>query len=596
VVFFRIFVCLCSLLFLASNSHAQRRGVLIKNSPIELFKTLQQSHDTQWFSSIDESEKYLHDLSWKLYNLGYLSARFNVIQQSELLTEYELIAGKKFVLAEVVLDDALKDWKQDLNIKKNEAMGPDKLAIKCQKVLKELETNGYPFAQIKCETLLATDSSVGLNLSLNLGTFYTYDSMRIEGNSKLSKNYLEQYLNVKKGQPYNEQNVKQIDLLLDRLLLVKRTKSSEVYFVYNKIVLKIYIDERSTDRFDGIIGFAPNSNAAANNSLLFTGEINLDLKNIANRGISFYTGWKSYLARSQQLDIKGHVPFVFNTPLFIGASGQIAKFDSLFLDTRFDLQVGIIKGGNRQWSIKYGQSASSLLSVDTTFIRSSAKLPANNPYQITRYGAGLQWNLLDRVSNPTKGYLLHAEAFIGIRTLLRDNKINQVQFFSGNFPEGISIYDTINKKQTRGEIFLDQQFYFPIKGNTTLVFRYLGSYLISKNIYFNELYKFGGFSSLRGFDERSIFASSFSMINTEFRYIINNESYAGIFVNGAYTENHFKDSPTKFSDFPFGFGASVQLNTGRSLLQMSYALGNSANQPLAFKTAKVHFGLINYIR
>ena len=126
--------------------------------------------------------------------------------------------------------------------------------------------------------------------------------------------------------------------------------------------------------------------------------------------------------------------------------------------------------------------------------------------------------------------------------------------------------------------------------------RFLGSYLISKNIFFNELYKFGGFSSLRGFDERSIFASSFSMINTEYRYLINSESYAGIFFNGAYTENHFKDSPTKFSDIPFGFGASVQLKTGRSLLQMSYALGNSANQPLAFRTAKVHFGLINYIK
>lgn len=589
-------LCLGGMLFWASKSHAQQMGVLIKNIQVEKIENQFISQDTAWFLTMEESDKYIHDLSWKLYNLGYLSTRFIVIQQTDNVIVYELIVGKKYVVAQIVLDEALAAWKQEVYFKKNETIGPDKLAIRCQKVLKQLENNGYPFAQIKSEILLATDSSVKLNLSLNMGTYYTYDSLRIEGNSKLSRTYLEQYLNIKKGQPYSEQNVKQLDVLLDRLPLVKRTKSSEVYFVYNKIVLKLYVNERSTDRFDGIVGFAPNSSAAANNSLLFTGEVNLDLKNIANRGVSFFTGWKSYLARSQQLDIKGNIPFVLNTPLFVGVSGQIAKFDSLFLDTRFDLQIGIIKGGNRQWSIKYGQSASSLLSVDTTSIRSRAKLPANNPYQITRYGVGLQWNLLDRVANPTKGYLLHAEAFIGIRTLLRDNKIDQVQFFSNNYPEGISIYDTINKKQTRGEILLDQQFYFPIKGNTTLVVRYLGSYLISKSIYFNELYKFGGFSSLRGFDERSIFASSFSMINTEFRYLINNESFAGIFINGAYTENHFKDSPTQFSDFPFGFGASVQLNTGRSLLQMSYALGNSANQPLAFKTAKVHFGLINYIR
>lgn len=596
MVLFRLFLCLFGLLFLASDSNAQSLGIIVKSNNSTFVHTKLISPDTIWFTTNEESDKYIHDLSWKLYNLGYLSARYNKVKKHEYLTEYELIVGEKYVIAHIEMDDVLSAWKQEVNLKKNEPISPNKLTIRCQKVLKQLENGGYPFAQIECEALSATDSSVGLNLKLNLGTYYTYDSMRIEGNATLSKIYLEHYLNTKKGQPYSEQNVKQLDVLLDRLPLVKRTKNSEVYFVYNKIVLKLYLDERSTDRLDGIVGFAPNSNASSTNSLLFTGEVNLDLKNIANRGIGFFTGWKSYLARSQQLDIKGNVPFIFRTPLFVGFTGQIAKFDSLFLDTRFDVQIGIIKGGNRQWSIKYGQSASSLLSVDTITIRNNRKLPANNPYQITRYGVGLQWNLLDRVSNPTKGYLLHAEAYIGTRILLRDNKIDQVKFYSSNFPNGISIYDTFNKKQTRGEILLDQQLFFPIRNNTTLVVRCLGSYLISKNIFFNELYKFGGFSSLRGFDERSIFASSFSMINTEYRYLINNESYAGIFINGAYTENHFKDSPTKFSDFPFGFGASVQIKTGRSLLQMSYALGNSANQPLAFKTAKVHFGLINYIR
>jgi translocation and assembly module TamA len=580
----------------ANSICAQQIGLIFKSQTISAKIIEEINSDTLWFTTLDEKDKYLNNLSWKIYDKGYLSAQFIIVNQINNIVEYELFVGNKYSIATFELNNELADWKRELSLKKNQKISPKILNNECQNILKHLENNGYPFSQIKSEVQNATDSTVSLKLSLNLGSYYTYDSIKVEGSSKLSKEYLEQYLNVRKGLSYSENNVKQIDWLLDRLSLVKRTKSTEVYFVYNKIVLKLYIDERITDRFDGIVGFAPNSKASNTNSLLLTGEVNLDLKNIARKGISFYTGWKSYLANSQQLDINGNVPFVFKTPLFIGASGQIAKFDSLFLDTRFDLQIGIIKGGNRKWSLKYGQTASSLLSVDTTAIRNSRKLPANNPFQITRYGIGLDWNLLDKVSNPTKGYLLSAEAYIGVRTLLRDNKIDQVLFYSANYPLGISIYDTIKKKQTRGEIFLDQQFFFSITKNTTLVFRYLGNYLISENIYFNELYKLGGFSSLRGFDERSIFASSFSMINIEYRYLINNESFAGLYFNGAYTENNFKSSLSKFSDYPFGFGASVQLNTGRSLLKMSYALGGSSNQPMALRTAKVHFGIINYIR
>ena len=67
-----------------------------------------------------------------------------------------------------------------------------------------------------------------------------------------------------------------------------------------------------------------------------------------------------------------------------------------------------------------------------------------------------------------------------------------------------------------------------------------------------------------------------------------------MFMNGAYYKRAASSNLDAFSDWPIGFGAMARVELGNGLLNLAYALGREQQYPLQFRTAKVHFGLINF--
>jgi hypothetical protein len=66
-------------------------------------------------------------------------------------------------------------------------------------------------------------------------------------------------------------------------------------------------------------------------------------------------------------------------------------------------------------------------------------------------------------------------------------------------------------------------------------------------------------------------------------------AYINAFFNGAWYEQKIKDNYTH--DFPFGFGLGITFTTKAGLFYLSYALGKQLDNPISFKTGKIHFGL-----
>ena len=113
-------------------------------------------------------------------------------------------------------------------------------------------------------------------------------------------------------------------------------------------------------------------------------------------------------------------------------------------------------------------------------------------------------------------------------------------------------------------------------------------------MYFNELYRLGGNKTLKGFNEQSLFASSVSIITMEVRYLLSENSFLKVFGNAAYYMDASERQGKINSDIPYGFGGGLNLDTGNGIFNISVALGKSKYNPIDFKNAKVHFGLINY--
>ena len=141
-------------------------------------------------------------------------------------------------------------------------------------------------------------------------------------------------------------------------------------------------------------------------------------------------------------------------------------------------------------------------------------------------------------------------------------------------------YTSSSQIELYGKLFKRHVFLLDVKG----------AIIKNETIFENEMFLIGGLKTLRGFDEQSIVASAYSILNLEYRYMLDKNSYLNLFWNGAYYEN--KNSG--IVDRPYGFGAGISFETKAGIFTIAYALGKQFDNPIYFKQAKIHFGIVNF--
>ncbi len=102
----------------------------------------------------------------------------------------------------------------------------------------------------------------------------------------------------------------------------------------------------------------------------------------------------------------------------------------------------------------------------------------------------------------------------------------------------------------------------------------------------------GGIRTIRGFDDESIFASSFILGTIEYRFILDENSNLFAFSQAMYYDKSLYN--TNMNDTPYSFGAGINFQTGAGIFSVSYSLGSQLNNPILLRTAKLHFGFVNY--
>jgi hemolysin activation/secretion protein len=103
---------------------------------------------------------------------------------------------------------------------------------------------------------------------------------------------------------------------------------------------------------------------------------------------------------------------------------------------------------------------------------------------------------------------------------------------------------------------------------------------------FNELIRFGGINSIRGFEENSINASRLGVLASEYRYQLSPSLYVHTIIDAGYFETPIV-SDQKLYGFGFGFG----LLTDAGLLKFNLANGQVENQTFKFSDSKIHLSL-----
>ena len=157
--------------------------------------------------------------------------------------------------------------------------------------------------------------------------------------------------------------------------------------------------------------------------------------------------------------------------------------------------------------------------------------------------------------------------------------------FQVNFEIGTKKISLTKESQLRAETLFYYIFNLNLKNSILLK---NNSRLLSSDSYLtNELYQFGGINSIRGFNENSIDASLYSVLNTEYRYQFNNAIYVHSIVDIAYFEN--QNIALKEKLYSFGFGIGLQTTSG--IIKFGIANGNAENQDFNITNTKIHISI-----
>ena len=89
---------------------------------------------------------------------------------------------------------------------------------------------------------------------------------------------------------------------------------------------------------------------------------------------------------------------------------------------------------------------------------------------------------------------------------------------------------------------------------------------------------------MRGFDENSIDASLFTVLNTEYRYQFNQ----GLYVHSVIDIGYFENKVLSLKEKLYSYGIGLGLQTKPGLLKLNIANGNLENQSFKFSNTKIH--------
>jgi hemolysin activation/secretion protein len=113
-------------------------------------------------------------------------------------------------------------------------------------------------------------------------------------------------------------------------------------------------------------------------------------------------------------------------------------------------------------------------------------------------------------------------------------------------------------------------------------------FLQSQNYITNELFRFGGLNSIRGFEENSLQAKSIHSILTEYRYLISQNLYIHSIADYCIYIDPFSNKNERNNKNLIGIGVGIGVQTKNGLLKLTLANGSSENEEKKFYNTMIN--------
>ncbi len=495
-------------------------------------------------------------LEYRKENDSVYLAKFKL---GEKIKSIHIYIGRR-ILPKGEEDEKLPDYNKDfikdlIGLKKTEDtlfLPYSEVESFLDKTLKQLEQRGFSLATLNLINIQKQKQTLVAELQFTPNQQRQLNEIVLkyaESNSKNSfpKGHLIQMNRKYRNKTFNQEIVGKIRDDFDKFRFTNQLKHPEILFTTDSTKVYVYLEKRKSNTFDGFIGFSNNEG----NKLTFNGYLDLNLENTLHLGEQFSLNWKSDGNNQKTFKAGIEIPYLFKSPIGLKAQINIFKQDSTFQNTQTAIDLGYFINYNSRMYLGYQATESSdIQNTNNTRI---------SDYTNSFVTANFEHHKFDDIKPIfLKKTSLRMSIGTGKRTknsLLETSGINQ-QF-----------YWNINALH-----------HFELNKNNSIKLTLQNYYLRSDTYIINELYRFGGINSIRGFAENSLQAHFVTAILSEYSYLLSPDLYLHSILDYAY----YQDGSTNLKDTLLGIGFGMGLQTKNGLLKLAIANGSSKNQAIKF--------------
>lgn len=535
-------------------ANAQQLNLVISGSEESETKIIDSIGYIKSFQNAKAIESETKSIAEKLERIGFLSSQIienSKTNDSTFAYKFSLGERTKNVHIYIGKDPELKALAFP-NEKDTVSLPISQTETYLNNALQTLEKKGYSLAKLQLVNFRNKGNSLVADLKIETGKQRVVNDIVFSGYDKMPEGHKRNIRRLYKNKTFNQETLQNLYDDVNKYRFLNQTKYPEILFTTDTTKVYVYVEKAKPSRFDGLIGFA---NDEESSKLVFSGYLDLLLVNFVNTGEEFSLYWKSDGQEQRTFNASIELPYIFKSRFGIKAALNIFKQDSTFQNTKTAIDVGYYFNYNTRLYLGYQSTESS-------------DIQNQNNFSINDYKNRFATANLDFVDFKVDDFLfpektrLFFKAGIGSRD---SNLQKNGQFFA--------------EANLRHNFYLNEKNVVHVKS--------LNYYLSSDSYIINELYRFGGINSIRGFNESSLQANFLSSILTEYRYVLAPNLYVHSIIDYAY----FVDETSNMRDSLLGLGFGFGLQTRTGLLNLVYANGSTGDQEIKLSNSIVHLSL-----
>lgn len=487
----------------------------------------------------------------RLIKKGYTESQFlENFKLGDSTFGFQYSVGKKVNFIHIYIR---KDFQEDLSslyaIKNDTLILPyEENEAFLNTILKKMESNGFSMAKVKLVNIQPSKDFLKADLSITKEAKRQVNDIVINGYDKFPAGHKKNIIRLYRNKVFNQKNLDRLYTDFEKFRFVKQTKYPEILFTKDSTKIYVYLEKTKPNTFDGYVGFTNEEEK----NVIFSGYVDLVLNNILNSGEKLALYWKSDGQDQKTFNLGIQLPYIFKSPMGLKAELNIFKQDSTFQNTKTAIDLGYYFNYNTRLYLGYQSTESS----DIQNVNTSSLSDFDNSFLTST---------LEFSDFKNDDFLFPEKTYFDLKfgTGKRDSKlISDNQFF--------------------GSLLLRHNLYLNDKNIVNI--KSQNFYLQSANYIVNELQRFGGINSIRGFNENSLQGNLFGSLLTEYRYVLSSGLYVHSIIDYAYIQDKTSDSTQNLLGLGFGFG----LLTKNGLFNIVYANGSTNDQAIKLSNSIVH--------